>query len=154
MSDNSANNETDLSELLFSKEIQEFLLEDFGTVKASVVHSLKHDLLALNLEKPLNPSIPFLPELEADGLQIQNGSKEVQAFLFKNPPKVPYTLPSEKEPQYLSVIAIGLVPQGKTIYYLLVLSYPAKIGDHNYVSEILVDANGQMVGGSPVHITF
>ena len=98
--------------------------------------------------------VPGAIRLKADALQVKNGSKKVQAFLFKNPRKIPYSLSSEKEPQYLSVSDIGLVRQGKNIYYLLELCYPAKIDDHNYVHQILVDANGQMVESSPVHIVF
>jgi len=146
--------ETERPGTLYSKEIREILVKDFGLVRASVMHDLKLDISALTLEKPLNPSIPFIPELEVDGLQIKNANNEVQGLLLKKPFKIPYNLPSEEEPQILSIATIGIVRNKKDIYYLLFLSYPAKMDDDNYVSKILVDANGQIVGGSPVHIFF
>ena len=135
------------------------MLDGFGLVKAlGIKTSPNGKLIALTLEKPLKISLPFMPDLSIDGLQLKNdeGVLKVQAYLFRSPVKIPYTIPSEDGPQRLefSVEGIGLVFQGEATYYFLDLTYPAYLGDDKYVYQVWIDANGNLVGSSPVEIKF
>jgi len=130
-------------------------VEDIGLVKAAfVTRNTKYNLLVLTLETPLKRSLPFFPELTVDALQIYADTKKVQAWLFGEPIKIPYALSPESKPQDLCVNAIRLLPYGGELYYLLELSYPVDTGNDNFAKQLLVDANGRLVGQKLAHITF
>jgi len=152
------------------KKTQEFFIENIGQVTALHVNSYPEtNTLVLTLKTPLKTSLPFIPYLEVDGLQLYADTHKVQAFLFREPfdiasvrtytdphklqtslSKGPFGIESilnspETEQQQILVHTIGFVRQEENTYYLLFLDQPVKFGDADLFNQVLLDENGNIV---------
>jgi len=144
-------NNRDKYEIQKLKEM-EFILEGIGPVKASHLdHNKDYEAYALTLVNPLKISLPFLPELTIDveGLQFDKAAR-VQAYLFRNPLEISFTLKSDSEQRTFPVTTIGLPRLENEIHYLLFLQYPVEIGNNIYSHQILIDANGNLISYEPI----